>query len=180
MNKLFDQDPEEEENKDVVNNQPEETDDDEQIVKSIPRDKIFSNDYNTGNLDFEEFDLPRVDSFYAEENLKECYDSHEYARLLTLENLVDEYFQKTELYRTLANKKKIPKQIQPQVFVAIREQFRNNDFTGYEIFMKIADYFRISYDSLYENIPSLYREELVRELDEKYHVLKKKGVKRLF
>jgi hypothetical protein len=183
MKKLFDDDEDE---NDVPLDQgatPSKSDDDEEdfIPIKINRDKIFENDYNTGNLDFEEYsNLPKVDIFYAEDNLRECYDSYEYSRALNLENLVDDYFKRTEYSALFSVKKKIPKQTLPQVYVSIRVQFDTNDYTGVEIFTSIADYFGINYEVLYENIPSVYRAELVKELDEKYGVLKKRGVKRLF
>jgi lysine/ornithine N-monooxygenase len=48
------------------------------------------------------------------------------------------------------------------------------------MFISIAEYFGINYETLYENIPSVYREELVRELDQKYSMLKKKRIRKLF
>ena len=172
--KLFDED------EDSLNENYLEGNDDETSPKFF-HDKIFSNDYNTGNLDFEEYsNLPKVDSFYAEDNLKECYDSYEYNRKKNLEEKVDHFFNESEFGKLLGNKKKLPKQVLPQVFISIRERFNNKDYTGSEIFTTIADYFGINYEALYENIPSIYREELVKELDEKYGVLKKRGVKRLF
>lgn len=185
MNKLFDNEDELE----FPDNSEQNTmsqqlgdDDDEELVQEMTfkRDKIFNNDFNTGNLDFEEYNLPRVDDFYAEQNLSECYDSHEYIRKKNLEELVDTYFKESEYYETLSTKKKIPKQIIPLVFVAIRSEFEGSEFTGSEIFSSIAEYFGLNYEILYENIPSIYREQLVRELDDKYGVLQKRGVKRLF
>jgi hypothetical protein len=155
-------------------------DDDNESASSPSKDKIFGNDYNTGNLDFEEYNLPKVDSFYAEDNLRECYDSYEYNRKKVLEDRVDQYFTDSEIGKTVSSKKKLPKQVLPQVYVAIREKFTDRDYTGSEIFICIAEYFGINYEVLYENIPSVYREELVREMDEKYGILKRKGVKRLF
>ena len=150
-------------------------------IKSLSHDKIFDNDYNTGNIDFEEYsNLPKVDSFYAEDNLKDCYDSYDYNRKLRLEILVDEYFNSTEFGKLFSAKKKLPKQILPLVFVAIREKFTGEDYTSSEIFTSIADYFGINYEVLYENIPSIHRADLVKELDEKYGVLRRKGVKKLF
>lgn len=180
MNKLFDEDENElDDNLPLEKN--DEDDDEEYVQPKLGHDKIFGNDYNTGNLDFEEYaNLPKVDVFYAEENLKECYDSYEYNRKKELETKVDLFFIESEPGKTLYNKKKLPKQVLPQVYVAIRKRFDNNDYTGAEIFTTIADYFGINYEVLYENIPSVFREELVRELDEKYEVLKKKGVRRLF
>lgn len=181
MSKLFDEHEEEPiEGVDL----PKPEDDEEEEEEIIPvlknRDKIFNNDYNTGNLDFEEYDIPKVDVFYAEQNLRDCYDAHEYERKKFLETLVDEYFMKSEYGESLANKKKIPKQILPLIFVTIREKFVDREYSGSEIFTTIADYFGINYEVLYENIPSAYREQLVRELDDRYGVLKKRGVKRLF
>jgi hypothetical protein len=49
-----------------------------------------------------------------------------------------------------------------------------------EYFITIADYFGMSYEVLYENIPAIYREALVKELDDKYSILKKKGIRKLF
>ena len=184
MSKLFD-----EENEEFIEDSipdpeiqlPEEKEDEEFVPIKASRDKIFENDYNTGNLDFEEYtNLPKVDNVYAEENLQECYDSYEYNRRSDLEVFVDEYFNNTQFGKIFAGKKKLPKQVLPQVFMAIRDQFAEGDYSGSEIFTSIADYFGINYEVLYENIPSVYRAELVKELDEKYGVLKKKGVKRLF
>ena len=185
MSKLFDEEEKEDHVEDPDLNESviaePEDDDEEFVLVKFKRDKIFDNDYNTGNLDFEEYtNLPKVDVVYSETNLEECYDSLEYARRMKLENLVDEFFKNTEFGKIFASKKKIPKQILPQVFVSIREQFKAGEYTGTEIFTNIADYFGINYEVLYENIPSVYRAELVRELDEKYGVLKRKGVKRLF
>ena len=182
-NKLFDnedEEPKEDEFADGYRIEEDEVDEDAEYVPKIAHDKIFANDYNTGNLDFEEYTLPKVDSFYAETNLRDCYDAYEYNRKKELEAKVDEYFLASEPGQVLGNKKKLPKQVLPQVYVAIREKFKGNDYTGSEIFICIAEYFSINYEVLYENIPSLYREELVRELDDKYGVLKKRGVKRLF
>lgn len=172
MTRLFDENNEEEED---FNEESE-----DQEAPKFGRDKIFSNDYNTGNLDFEEYNLPKVESFYAESNLDDCYDSYEYHRKKVLEDRVDQYFKESEHGKILVTKKKLPKQVLPLVYVSIRERFIDNDYLGSEIFIGIAEYFGVNYEVLYENIPSIYREELVRELDDKYGMLKKKGVKRLF
>ena len=160
-----------------TNNDPE---DDEEYVHVFRRDKIFNNDYNTGNLEFEDYDLPKVDTFYAGQNLNDCYDSHEYLRKKKLEELVHLYFRESDHCEILMSKKKIPKQTLPIIFSDIREKFVKNEYTNSEIFTTIADYFGLNYELLYENIPSIYREQLVKELDDKHLILKKRGLKRLF
>lgn len=157
-------------------------DEEEEFIQPIFKiDKIFNNDYNTGNMDFEEYsNLPRVESSYAEQNLSDCYDFYEYMRKRQLEILIDKYFKDSEFNKTLQNKKKIPKYIIPFLFVSIKNKFETDEFSCSEIFTSIADYFGLNYEFLYENIPFIYREQLVRELDEKYGILKKRGIKRLF
>jgi hypothetical protein len=171
----------EDENFDDFNNfLEEEIDDEEKDIRKPIKDKILDNDYNTGNLDFEEYDLPRVEESYASVNLSDCYDMYEYNRKLNLEQLIDEYFKNTEYGKIFADKKKLPKQSMPIVYCSIKEQFKGHEYSCSEIFTNISDYFGINYEVLYENIPSLLRQEIVKELDDKYHVLKKRGVKRLF
>ena len=124
--------------------------------------------------------MPKVDTVYAESNLNDCYDSFEYQRHHNLEVFVDQYFKNTEFGKILGMKKKIPKQLLPRIYITIREQFKPGEYTFAEIFSAIAEYFGLNYEVLYENIPAVYREELVRELDDKHGILKRKGLKRLF
>lgn len=149
---------------------------------SGPRvDKIFHNSYNQGDIEFEEFHgVPKVEGFYAEDNLKDCYDSFDYERGKQLMEMIDEFFRETEQGKSLVNKKKIPKQLLSKIYVTLRSKFEGGEYTGVEIFSNIAEYFNLNYEVLYENIPAIYREELVKELDEKYQVLSRKGLKKLF
>jgi hypothetical protein len=178
MSKLFDEEEDYLEGSEEYSENPEP--EDETGDKKFYRDKIFNNDYNVGNVDYEVFSFPKVDTFYADSNLEDCYDSFEYNRKMSLEGLVDSYFKNTIYGKMFAFKKKIPKQILSQVFMSIRDQFVGTDYTGSEMFISIAEYFGINYETLYENIPSVYREELVRELDQKYSMLKKKRIRKLF
>lgn len=149
-------------------------------VLSKKVDKIFHNDYNTGNLDFEEFDAPKVDSNFSNENLMDCYDSYNFFRAQELEKFVDQYFTESEHGKILSFKKKIPKQLLGKIFTSIRIRFEGSDYSDVEIFSGIAEYFAISYDILYENAPAIYREALVRELNDKYKVLARRKLKNLF
>lgn len=170
MNRLFDFEEE------------EEFDDEDFDTPTEPkRDKIFNNDFNIGNLDYERFDhLPQIDQTYTDNLLGECYNSYEFARKQRLEVLIDDYVKNTKHVELLDSNKKIPKRILPLIYEAIVKQFKDGEFTSSERFIAIAEYFSIKYEILYENIPSLYREDLVRELDETYEILKRKGLKRLF
>jgi hypothetical protein len=144
------------------------------------RDKIFNNDYNTGNLDFEEYGPPKVDNDYVESHMESYYDSNEYHFKMQVMERVDRFFKSTDAGKVIGMKKKIPKQMLSNIYLLIKKEFPNGELTEIEYFIAVADYFGISYEILYENIPAIHRESLVRELDGKYSILKKRGMRKLF
>ena len=148
--------------------------------KNVKHDKIFQNDYNTGNLEFEEFGPPRVDQDFIDEHMESSYDSaNYYAKMKNMER-VDDFFKSSEIGKIIAQKKKIPKQLIPKLYISMKECFTNEELSETEFFTIIAEYFGVTYEVFYENIPAVYREVLVRELDMKYSILKRKGLRKLF
>lgn len=146
----------------------------------LKHDKIFQNDYNTGNLDFEEFGPPKVDQEFIDAHMESSYDSaNYYAKMQNMER-VDEFFKSSEIGQVIGQKKKIPKQLIPRLYLSMKDCFSKDELSESEFFIIIAEYFGVSYEVFYENIPAIYREALVRELDNKYSVLKKKGIRKLF
>jgi len=143
-------------------------------------DKIFNNDYNTGNLDFEEYSTPKVDDDYVEDHLEYCYDSGEYHEKKILMERIDEQFKGSTVGKELGIKRKIPKHLLPTIYLEIKNAFKENELTESQFFINVAEYFGMSYEILYENIPAIYREELVKELDNKFAILNRKGIKKLF
>jgi len=169
--------------KPVFDDEQKEFEDDD-LVEITPAktkiDKIFNNDYNTGNLEFEEYGPPRVDADYAEQHMQNYYDSSEYHTRMQVMEKIDSHFKTTEPGKIIGLKKKIPKQMLSRIYLVIKEAFREGELTEVEYFIAVADYFGMSYEILYENIPAIHRENIVRELDNKYSVLKRKGIRKLF
>ena len=152
----------------------------ESVPSGIKIDKIFHNDYNTGNLDFEEFGPPKVDQEFVDNNMESYYDSSNYyAKMQNMER-VDQFFKDSDFGKLLGMKKKIPKQMIPKLYIHMRDCFEPNEMTESEFFMVIVEYFGASYEIFYENIPAVYRETLVKEMDNKYGILKKRGQRKLF
>jgi hypothetical protein len=167
-----------------VFDEDEQRDDSEEHVEISPMkskfDKIFNNDYNTGNLEFEEYGPPKVDADYAEAHMESYYDSNEYHSRMRIMEKIDNHFKDTEPGKIIGLKKKIPKQMLSKIYLVIKEAFTAGELTEVEYFISVADYFGMSYEILYENIPAIHRESIVRELDNKFSILKKKGIRKLF
>jgi hypothetical protein len=159
----------------------EPTDGDSPIPKKdIKHDKILHNDYNSGNIEFEELGIPRVDSDYVDVYMGNYYNAADYHAQMNLMEMVDQSFKASEYSKVIGAKRKIPKQLFGKIYVAIHQDFEKGDVTEIEIFTTVAEYFGLSYEAFYENIPAMYRENLVKELDDKFGALKKKGMRRLF
>jgi hypothetical protein len=108
------------------------------------------------------------------------YDSSEYHAKMDIMERIDNFFPDTDAGKIIGMKKKIPKQMLSKIYLTIKEIFKRGELTEVEYFIAVADYFGISYEVLYENIPAVYKESLVRELDNKFSILKKRGVRNLF
>lgn len=144
------------------------------------RDKIFNNDYNTGNLDFEEYGIPKVDQDFVDKHMESLYDSNEYYQKMKNMEKLNEFYKDTEISQIIGIKKKIPKQLISRLYLDLRGAFEIGELQETEYFTLLGEYFGLSYEVFYENIPAIYRESLVRELDQKYGILKRRGIKKLF
>jgi hypothetical protein len=119
----------------------------------MKEDKIFNNRYNTGDIEYETFGAIKVHDKYIPRDTFEEYTDNR------LQEDLYEVFQTSDFYDNLRNSKGIP---------------------PVEKFVAVAEFMSISYDLLYEELAPVYKEALLKELDVKYNIFKKKNIKRLF
>lgn len=152
-----------------------------EIAKELTLEKkAIKTFHNTNETEFEEYSSPKVDQEYADEYLESYYFSVEYHERMKMSEKLDDYFKMTELGQFVAIKRKIPKQLLPKIYMTMKEAFGPKELSETEFFICVAEYFGMSYDILYENIPAIFREQLVKELDGKYQILEKRGIQKLF
>ena len=53
-------------------------------------------------------------------------------------------------------------------------------YTSVEKFLEIADFMNMNYEMMYKELPMLYKQNLISELDKKYKIFSKKKVHKLF
>jgi len=107
------------------------------------------------------------------------YDEEEYLHRKRLEERIHECFQ-TSRWFPLSYKKKIPKDLIPHLFQEIIEKLEGSEFSFVEKFVGICDYLTLAYDKAYESIPTKYREMIVNEMEDKFKVLSRRKIGRLF
>jgi hypothetical protein len=139
-------------------------------------DKIFGAHNNpTKDVEYDEtFDIDQDHKF-----VETYYDEEEYMHRKKLEEAIYVAFQ-TSRWFPLSYKKKIPKDLIPHLFQEILDKLEGTEFTFSEKFVCICDYVQITYAKAYEIAPIKYREIIINELENKYKILSKKKIRRLF
>lgn len=107
------------------------------------------------------------------------YDDENYIYSCSLNDKIDEIFQESR-WTIINPAKKIPKDLIPLIFQDILKELEGTEFSMVEKFVAICDYTAINYQKAYESIHMKYKELIVQEMDQKYGILGKKGIKKIF
>jgi hypothetical protein len=116
---------------------------------------------------------------YANIQSKVTYEDEEYFHHFSLNDKIDEIF-KSSRWSIIGPTKKIPKDLIPLIFQDILQNLEGMEFTMVEKFVAICDYASINYQKAYESIHMKYKEIIVQEMDRKFGILGKKGIKNIF
>lgn len=107
------------------------------------------------------------------------YEDEEDIHLQRLNEKIGEIFTASR-WSILNPTKKIPKDLIPLIFQDILSQLDEDDFSMVEKFVAICDYTALNYQKAYESIHMKYKEMIIQEMDSKYGILSKKGIKKIF
>jgi hypothetical protein len=141
-------------------------------------DKIFNNTYGEQELSGESI------NFKVSPRYETDLDIDEKMHYDLLFQKVDELIKNSEfihLNKVTENGiiKKLNKVQINKVFFYIIEHI-GNDYTMVDLFSVVSDYFDIFPNKFYTSLSNKFKDELIKELDEKYDVIKKKGIQKLF
>lgn len=106
-------------------------------------------------------------------------DNEDYIHLTALNDLVYEVFHKSR-WCALGPNKKIPKDLIPFVFQDLLEAMEQTEFSMVEKFVSICDFMNVGYLKAYELIHMKYKETIVNEMDQKFGIVSKKKIKKIF
>ena len=108
-----------------------------------------------------------------------AHDDEDYIHLTALNDLVYEVFHKSR-WCALGPNKKIPKDLIPFVFQDLLESMEQTEFSMVEKFVSICDFMNVGYLKAYELIHMKYKETIVNEMDQKFGIVSKKKIKKIF
>ena len=139
----------------------------------MKEDKIFNNRYNTGDIEYETFGAIKVHDKYVPRDTFEEYTDNR------LQEDLYEIFQASDFYEDYSKNKKVVRSDVARIYYYFDDNLKNSKgMAAVEKFVAVAEFMSISYDLLYEELAPTYKEALLKELDGKYDIFRKKNIKR--
>lgn len=142
------------------------------------QDLILDNKYNRGEYDFEQ--LPNVKILEQFQNLEVYHSSYEYYRNESLNESLSLIWDDTEWKKYYKHNKKIPKDQLSELYTFFKKNFDDSTYTNIELFIGIADFLDVNYKNLYDMTSTLFKQELLEELNNKYNIINENKIYKLF
>ena len=146
-------------------------------------DKIINNTYNQGEQNYEDFS----GTMKVHDSVLSLYDDQLGDNIIesrTLKMLDDEMyaiFEKSPYFEKYRKLKRADGNDRIKMYYYFKEKLlEGKKYTSTEIFIAFAEFFKVNYDQLYNEVGVLDKEGLLKELNEKYGLTHKIKTKRLF
>jgi len=140
-----------------------------------PGDKILDNSYNSGTIEFENYNNFAIDPAFKD-TIDDYSKYHNYKLYEILNNIIEN--SKWKEYKT--TNKKISKFDISEYFEYMRSNFKETIYSEIEIFITMADIVNVNYKLFYDMIPNQYKAILLKELDKNYNIFKNIKSTKLF
>lgn len=130
---------------------------------------------------FQKFGKFAVDENWLNSDKKEMFNSHEeYENKMLEENLYD-IFKNSPFNNKYEGNKKVPKHEMVLVYLYFLDRISNPvRYTAVEKFIAIASFMKMNFETMYRELPIVYKEELLKEFNKKYQILTNKRSHKLF
>jgi len=148
--------------------------------KKRKNDKIFGNDYNTGNIEFEFFGkIKMADSspLAGDEFTDNSFSGWECQQLR--EELYD-IFQESAFLEKYSKIKKVPKNEMVKIYYYFADKLSNEKYSAVQTFTEIAEFMKLNYKDMFHQLLPVDKQRIIVELNDEFNVLEKQKQKRLF
>ena len=157
--------------------------DDDENIEFMKEDKILNNSFNTGDINYDSFTQPmrvddRVTHLYKDQLSENIVEERV---LKLLDEKMYELFLKSPFYEKYQNPKRVDKNDLLKMYYYFKDRLiKENSYSATQIFMGFAEFFQINYDQLYTEVGVLDKENLLKELNDKFNLNGKIKTKKLF
>jgi len=131
--------------------------------------------------EFQKFGTFAIDSNWLDSNKKETLNPHEEYENKMLENNLYDIFINAPFSRKYEGNKKVPKHEMINVYLYFLDRIEKpTRYTSVEKFIAIVLFMKMNFETMYRELPIIYKEEILKELNKKYHMLSNKRSHKLF
>lgn len=142
-------------------------------------DKIFGNDYNTGNIEFEFFGKIKIKDDGDFSGSKFMDYSYQSWVVKELQEELHEIFINSDFREKYSKIKKVPKNEMVRIYYHFADNLTKDKYSAKQVFIEIAEFMRMNYKDMYHQLLPVDKQRIVQELDAEYNAINKKQ-KRLF
>lgn len=144
------------------------------------QDGITNHD-NEDGYDFQFFGKFAVNEDWVEKYNGEIRIPHESHELRLLREDLYNIFVNSVYYEKYGKIKKVSKQDMLKVFLYFFDNIQEKQrYTIVDKFIEIVDFMNMNYDVMYKELPMLYKQNLIAELDNTYNIFDKRKIHKLF
>lgn len=148
--------------------------------KKSKDDKIFGNDYNSGNIEFEFFGEIKVKDEFDYTSPKFTDNSYANWETSVIQELLYDIFKDAPFKEKYSKIKKVPKSEMYDIYYYFDENLPEGKYSGVQRFTQIAEFMKMNYKVLFNLLSPIDKQRIIKELDDEYNVLGKRKIKRLF
>lgn len=143
-------------------------------------DKIFGNDYNAGNIEFEFLGEIKVKAEFDYTSEKFTDSSYTNWEISELQDSLYQIFEEAPFMEKYSKIKKVPKSEMYDIYYYFNENLPAGKYSSIQRFTQIAEFMKMNYKVLFNILSPIDKQRIIKELDDEYNVLGKRNIKRLF
>jgi len=143
-------------------------------------DKIFGNDYNTGNVEFEFFGTIKVKEEFDTGSPEFQDNSFASWEKQQLREELFEIFETSHFREKYSKIKKVPKNEMVKIYYHFSDKLTQGKYTKVQVFTEIAEFMKMNYKDMFHQLLPVDKQNIVQELQEEFNILNKRKQKRLF
>lgn len=150
--------------------------------KRNPKDKIFDNKYNRGEIDTHCLQDVQADAVYEKSYMDHSKKAIDFYFDEALYELIFDIWQKSEWADDPddQSKKRVNKHLLSQIYNHFKINLKDTLYSNTEIFCAIGEFLNQNYFVLYEMISTKYKIEILKEIEEKHPRFFKDNLSSLF
>lgn len=143
---------------------------------------VYLDDEQDDGFEFQQFGKFAVDADWIEKNNNDVRNSYEEFELKQLEENLYDIYVNAPFFDKYEGNKKVLKHELVHVYLYFIDRIEDpSRFSPVDKFIAIASFMKMNFEVMYRELPIVYKEEILKELNKKYNMISKdKRSHRLF